>query len=77
MPVDVWSVDGSDGANIVIPAPSNSALFAKFAPDVNVFSPLNVCDPDKWAVSASRYAEATAVPCQVPVPMVPTVAIDE
>ena len=41
----------------------------------NVFAPLKVCVPLRCAVSASRYAEAIAVPCHTPVAMVPTAVI--
>ena len=41
----------------------------------NVLPPVKVCTPVRCAVSESKYAEAIAVPCQVPVPIVPTVVI--
>ena len=44
-------------------------------PAENVLTPLNVCVPDKCAVSESKYALAIAVPFQVPVPIVPKVVI--
>ena len=42
---------------------------------VNVFAPVKVCVPLRCAVSESRYAEAMAVPFQVPAEIVPESAI--
>ena len=39
---------------------------------VNVFLPVKDWSVERCAVSASKYALAIAVPCQVPVPIVPT-----
>ena len=40
-----------------------------------VFAPVNVCVPLRCAVSESKYAEAIAVPCQVPALIVPSPVI--
>ena len=40
-----------------------------------VLAPLNVCVPDKWAVSASKYALAITEPFQVPVVICPDALI--
>ena len=59
----------SSAINLVVPLSIGLAL--------NVFAPLNVCVSVRWAVFDDKYASAMAVPCQVPVPIVPTVVIFE
>ena len=50
-------------------------IFLETIVSVNVLAPSNVWDPDKCAVSASKYALATTVPFHTPVETVPNVVI--
>ena len=66
----IWST--SAFVNVTAEEPKSEADVADSLP--KVFAPVNVCVPDKWAVSASKYALAITSPFQTPVPIVPTVA---
>ena len=60
----------------IVPVPVATRLtFWLLPPAVNVNAPVPVIDPVE--VPVPPYATATAVPCQTPVPMVPTLVSDE